>query len=965
MFLTGIRSDEDRESRTRDYYNSLKKRIQLNTGYEESVNNSKMMSEKGISKPPPPETNIDKELMDINLQKQKAFNSVKEILKKYDQATKFISKLEDGEIIPFNRYLSKFKSNIKGIAVEDADFLLNLWDSFKKKILLTDKEVPILGTELETYKVELQKKADDIVDYAAKLGLDEARIRNVLDAMVNESDSSSIDKFYFNLLTKGPQAANLVLKEDFKTEGPIPILTEEVLPENIITDYDEKMDKIFTERERLVSPLFALVYRDRPYTQMIKKGVRSVDERTLDIKKAADRNIIAGHIPLYINRIMELTKQINEFKKLLGEDPIPSNQIISELVFDENIKALLPELIIPGEKIDEKELETYETELPPVPIKKGSFDFSFVDENDFKNLIELYEASKEQVASFIMSLHPDGKFTFNGTKYNMMRNPPTTDKQKEYLLDTFNKTYNTKIPMKELFEELVKSPEYKRLKDEEAATLESLVGEEEMKRAAIEAAKATEEKELSVAEEKKFVSDMQKEAKAITDEFFTQIQLFMNNTVYPFIEGVRRTLIKIAAESGLETNVTTEEVIEALSGSNNPFQIFNLSINDQIISLMRIIINKFEPEIDRYESAAASVEALSNKIDILVNKFENANKKNAKKIAEDISKLEADVGTKEDFMNRNRDSYMRITDGIEIFQTRLGEISGYIQNNRTKYEVELNNLGERLVRENAQLVSRYDTLGNKLATFGILLPQMADSIEKMLKDMPRQKITKREKLMVNVPKRVPKKISVRLADRAPNKAARRAAEEAAEEARLREYTGEEKEGAGVHEKRPLRKKLKSTAFGKYDISMKALGSGVLDIRTACNRTSAKLPRTPVSSRLEKMIKYVIKNNDIDLDLFENLTDDEKKLFIYAIDISDVELNSMPFEAFKKFKASDLQKELDELIDRYHLLTGQLGAGNNAPEILRELKGIIFKLLEKKKIDRVYANELLLMINTVN
>jgi hypothetical protein len=549
-----------------------------------------------------------------------------------------------------------------------------------------------------------------------------------------------------------------------------------------------------------------------------------------------------------------------------------------------------------------------------------------------------------------------------------MRNPPTTDKQKEYLLDTFNKTYGTKISMKKLFEELEKSPEYKRLRDEETASLELLTDEEEMKRAAIETVKATEEKELSVAEEKNFVSDMQKEAKVITDEFFTQIQLFMNNTVNPFIEGIRRTLIKIAAESGLETNVSAEEVIAALSGSNNPFQIFNLSINDQIINLMRIIINKFEPEIDRYESAAASVETLSNKIDILVNKFENANKKNAKKIAEDISKLEADVGTKEDFMNRNRDSYMRILNGIEIFQTRLGEISGYIQNNRTKYEVELNNLGERLVRENAQLVSRYDTLGNKLATFGIMLPQMADSIEKMLKDIPRQKITKREKLMVNVPKRVPKKISVRLAERTPNKASRRAAEEAAEEARLREYTGEEKEGmgvSGVRENRPLRKKLKSTTFGKYDISMKALGSGVLDIRTACNRTSAKLPRTPVSSRLEKMIKYVIKNNDIDLDLFENLTDDEKKLFIYAIDISDVELNSMPFEAFKKFKASDLQKELDELIDRYHLLTGQLGAGNNAPEILRELKGIIFKLLEKKKIDRVYANELLLMINTVN
>lgn len=992
MILTGIRNQEDRESRISDYYNNLRKRSKLNESYEEAVNAAKDRTINNITKPPPPEENLDKELNDLNLQKQKAFESIKSILKKQEESIKFLGKLDNAEIVPFNKYFAKFKNTTTGIEVKDADFLIKLWDSFKKKILLTDKETPILGTELDDYKKELKTKAENIVDYAEELGLNSARIKSALDVMVNDSDSAAIDKFYYNLLTKGPQAAAVVLKEDFKAPEEVrPVIIEEVVPEDIRADYIEQYNKLYAEREKLKPILDALILRNiiLPYTE--KSGPAYLQHQ-LDINKKGDQGIIKRQLPYFVNKLKNYTKEMNKILKLSGQELLPADDILRNYRLDDETKVLLPSLslevpveIIPT--IEEEEPVEMEAALEPrrmeaaLEPKKPKFDFDSIPRNDVKNLMELFTADKSQVIQYIYSLHPDGKFQFNGVKYNLNRNPPTIDTMKEYLLKPFNETYRTNFSPTKLFKQLVESDIYEEIKSEMEEEEANKLAEEErkskFKKEISEKAEKISTERLNKKEKEEFLKSLQNQAAKIAEEAFTIQKLNERKVIKPIVDETRSRLYKAAESSGLTDfkRLNDDEIASAFKGTPN----------ETIINLMREIVEPYESDIDRIEKAAEQKEILAAQIEPLLNELEYAKGKNLTKIKNKLSTLEAEYKTAQNFLNKNEEWYTKTIEGINKFQTKLGPISEYISGLKPddlKRSIEQTKISLEPLKE------RYDDIGQKLYDNGFRISSFADAIASLEVAEPTFTSPKR---VVGVSKVKPEKIKTRTISGITSKAERRRKEEEDEEKRLQQYQeevarrnadyeaqrdmdwvdemlalfeDEKKQPAGSGTKQKKRDKLKPIQFGKYKISGKALGMGVLDIRTECNRTTAKLPRTPITSRVEKAINYVIKYNDIDQDLFDQMTQDEKKTFIYALEIAEVDLKTIPFNVFKKFSAVDANKEIDSLIDRYHILVGELSAGNNAPEILREIKGILFKLLEKKKIDRVYANEILLMINAV-
>lgn len=991
----------------------------MNSDYEEAVNANVNRAISGITNPPPPEENLDAELNNLNSQKQKAFESIKTILSKHDESVKFLNKLDDSEILPFNSYFTKFKSDTVGLNVKDADFLIGLWDKFKKKIILNDKETPILGTDLENYKRELQTKADDIVEYAAELGLNANRVKEVLDRMVNESDSAAVDKFYYNLLTKGIPAAKMILAEDFKAEAPsvpAPILTEEVLPEAARIDYEKKLKKLYDGRLKTANALQGLLVRDINYEPVIKLGVKDITIRKLNPAINSDKNIIINHLPPTVRIMKEQNKQMNNYLRLLGSDNrVPADEYLRDFKVDEQTRQLLPnlDLSVPVEVEEIKEVIPVEVEknilLKPESIK---FDFNLISDDEFNSLIEVMDADGKKVYNEIIRRHPDGKFELNRVKYNMNRNPPLLEKQKEYILKPFYDKYGINISPVELFRKLKESDRYIEYEREKQSELEQKEVRQTLMSEIIKKKEELDTKKMNKAEKKEYLDELKKNSELIANEAYTLSQNIENRTLKPIINNIKDKVYEVAKETGFDDfKLSNEQIFDAIKGN----------INESVINLMRLIVEPIEPDLDRIDTVEGIQKKLLVQRDNLINNLEYAKGRNASKMRNQLSEINAEIATNEDFLNKNYKLYEK----VNMLQNNLKPFSELL---REIYAVKIDDLSrdrKELEINMKPLEDRYEQISNKLHDEGIDIPILTEAMKKIeiANRGPKEKI-KKQKNIINVPKQ--KAIKYNIPPKPMNKAQRRILDEIEEEEKLLNYDGnyqdvdekgvpferdydrrgrygsnkvefrnyipyiakqkvgkkkakevitikpksqeqyvdENFRGGELVKQNKRRDKLSKIKFGKYSISEKALGSGILDIRTGCNRTSSKLGRTPISSKLEKSISYVIKNNDIDIDLFEDLSPEEKKLFLYAIEISEVKLNSIPFDVFKKFNSTDMNKELDNLIDRYHILVGELGAGNNAPEILRELRGILFKLLEKKKVDKVYANELLLMINSV-
>ena len=889
MILTGSKTARERDNRMKDYYNNLRKKIKLSVNYEQAVNSNIDRVNAGVQEPPPLEQNKDLEMNDAALQKQKAFEKIKTILKKQDEAIRFIDKLEESEIVPFNNYFSRFVPTTEGLNVNDADFLIKLWDSFKKKVILSDKDLPILGTELEVYKNNLQAKADSILEYALELGLDGRRVGIALNEMVNNNDVSAMDKFYFNLLSKGPQVATQILQREIgqeqgqKEEETIPILSETVYPQEYVDNVEKRLQQLNEKRDKILEGL-RQIEDNAEFTHPAQTRGQPFTSRKLS---PGDKKKYLGE---YKTNLRIVTNEINKVRASIGMDPIETPEDIG---------------------IEEKE----EREIVP---RSGSFNFNQLDEQDLDLLIKLSKANNNSIKDYILGLHPDGKFTLNGVTYNMKRNPPAVSKQLEYILKPFYERYtnDVTIPPKVLFEELKRSKEYNDFIERE---MEQQIGErdKELKRIAKEKKEEDEKRQIEIERDReKSIKSLEARAENLVSEA-ASLAYVSKKTKSERIKVIQDLVENIAKSAGVEDDLKIDGnfVAQALEdGITNNSTAYKIT-NEVFDGVFGNFLGDIDEDIKKVKDEGKRTEDEDEKETL---KKELTNLRNIRKnIKSGFSVLNSAIeGFVEASKSLKRDIEKNIIPKLNLYKSDYEGIRSVLN---SVFEVELNDFD--------------DSVNN------MFIKYTEGEQKKKAKPKAKQKTTPK----ASTPKADTPKASTPRA-----------------ELEEKEIPNAPPSGSGRGTKTPPGFK-----FGKYFIAKRALGAGMLDMRSKCNRTSTRLRRTPISSRLEKALMYIIKNNDVDVDLFEALNPEEKKLFLYAVEIAEVDLDSIKFDIFKKLNSSDIYKETDDLIDRYHVLVGQLGAGNNAPEIIRELRGILFSLLQKRKIDKSYANDLLTMLNTIS
>lgn len=138
------------------------------------------------------------------------------------------------------------------------------------------------------------------------------------------------------------------------------------------------------------------------------------------------------------------------------------------------------------------------------------------------------------------------------------------------------------------------------------------------------------------------------------------------------------------------------------------------------------------------------------------------------------------------------------------------------------------------------------------------------------------------------------------------------------------------------------------AFGKHRVSNRQLKKNILSVSTGAGKSQ-------VSSRLiTDAVKTILldfrDNGKFNCDAYLKLKGDDKKV------LDDLLVKSNMDDQLGIRIRDD---ELNELVDRYELLRGQVLAGNDATEIRKELKYVVLKLVRLGKLPLRRSHDLLL------
>lgn len=132
-------------------------------------------------------------------------------------------------------------------------------------------------------------------------------------------------------------------------------------------------------------------------------------------------------------------------------------------------------------------------------------------------------------------------------------------------------------------------------------------------------------------------------------------------------------------------------------------------------------------------------------------------------------------------------------------------------------------------------------------------------------------------------------------------------------------------------------------FGKYVIHKHKLTGGILQVRTIKGGAIPKLPTLGISPALGKIIKKMVGGSLPTYDEMSSLSDDEKNTLYKVFKLSQVDKADM-------LPSPDKSKEEQEM-NRFQILKGEIQAGNNNAELIREFKYMLLKFISGGKVPR--------------
>jgi hypothetical protein len=140
-------------------------------------------------------------------------------------------------------------------------------------------------------------------------------------------------------------------------------------------------------------------------------------------------------------------------------------------------------------------------------------------------------------------------------------------------------------------------------------------------------------------------------------------------------------------------------------------------------------------------------------------------------------------------------------------------------------------------------------------------------------------------------------------------------------------------------------------FGKFIIQYKFLMDNIFLIKYKSYAPVPTLKRQEITDDLKDIIINIFDTGEINYQLGKTLGQNEKNLLIALIDKSGLKEQL-------KFNKVNLLEDVNDVINDYNVLKGIIIAGNTNPEIIKQLKIVMDKLVLYKKINKKDAIDIL-------
>lgn len=147
-----------------------------------------------------------------------------------------------------------------------------------------------------------------------------------------------------------------------------------------------------------------------------------------------------------------------------------------------------------------------------------------------------------------------------------------------------------------------------------------------------------------------------------------------------------------------------------------------------------------------------------------------------------------------------------------------------------------------------------------------------------------------------------------------------------------------------------RQKLGFCPFGKYIIDVIGLDDDVISIRSSSKAPIPSIPRQRVSKRVSSVLKTIAGGGMPSYEDIGELKNDEKK-FLNKV------LKTARLSDKIKVPNPDKSKE-DAEMERFNILKGQIIAGNDSSELIKEFKGLLVKYKKEGRLPSREVNEIL-------
>ena len=142
-------------------------------------------------------------------------------------------------------------------------------------------------------------------------------------------------------------------------------------------------------------------------------------------------------------------------------------------------------------------------------------------------------------------------------------------------------------------------------------------------------------------------------------------------------------------------------------------------------------------------------------------------------------------------------------------------------------------------------------------------------------------------------------------------------------------------------------------FGKHKLNLKKLKNNRLQLRSKTDKVIANIKSKQLTPNMKVIIDKFISNQPIEFEDIEKLDDNEKD---YLADIAQrCDINDrlrIPSPKLTKIQSD---------INKFNILRGEIIAGNDSKELVRDFKVLLLKLMNSKHISKSEGNEIMVML----